>query len=116
MQYLGARLEVVSENIANADTPGFKAREVSSFAEMVEGGTRSGLHTTDTRHIDSSWSSGDLRATEDDTAWETSIDGNSVVLEQQAIKAGEIGESYQLAAQLYRKGHDLLALSITGLR
>lgn len=52
----------------------------------------------------------------DAAAWERSIDGNTVVLEQQTVKAAEVSESYRLAAQLYRKGHDLLTLSVTGQR
>ena len=54
--------------------------------------------------------------TSDSAPWENSIDGNSVVLEQQTLKASEISENYQLAAQLYGKGHQLLTLSVVGQR
>ena len=57
-----------------------------------------------------------MRVDTDDSAWATSIDGNSVVLEQQAIKANEVSESYRLAANLYRKGYELLTISVTGNR
>ncbi|MDP5349422.1 MAG: hypothetical protein NWQ32_13675 [Paracoccaceae bacterium] len=56
-----------------------------------------------------------LRASLDATYYtggETTIDGNTVVLEQQTLKAAEISESYQLAAQLYGKGHQLLGLAV----
>ncbi len=52
-----------------------------------------------------------MRVEIDDPSCSNSIDGNTVVLEQQTIKATEIGENYRLAAQLYRKGHDLLTLA-----
>ncbi len=116
MQWLGASQKVIAENIANADTPGFKARDVSSFAELVDGARTGGVTTTHAAHITGGGHSGGVRVTSDDRAWENSIDGNSVVLEQQTLKANEIGENYQLAAQLYGKGHQLLTLAVVGQR
>ncbi len=115
MEWLAARQQVVSENVANADTPGFKARDVSDFSEMVGASRQSGVATTNARHITGE-SVGSLRVEDDSTAWETSMDGNTVVLEQQTIKANEISESYRLASRLYSKGHELLTMSVTGLR
>lgn len=117
MQWLGVRQQVISENIANADTPGFKAREVSDFSRMVDGAARSsGMVTTNARHLGGAEHAGNVRVREDDGAWEQSMDGNTVVLEQQSIKATEVSESYRMAAQLYRKGHELLTLAVTGIR
>lgn len=119
MQWLGARQVVISENIANADTPDYKAKEVSGFGQMLdsEAGRTSGLRTTHANHIQGAPSpAAGVTVQADAEAYETSIDGNTVSLEQQTIKAAEISESYQLAAQLYRKGHDLLTLAVTGVR
>jgi flagellar basal-body rod protein FlgB len=117
MQWLGAHQQVVAENIANADTPGFKARSVSPFAEMVDGArSGGGVKTTHAGHITGGGQTGGVRVTSDETPWENSIDGNSVVLEQQTLMASEISENYQLAAQLYGKGHQLLTLAVVGQR
>ncbi|GGG67552.1 flagellar basal body rod protein FlgB [Salipiger pallidus] len=119
MTWLGARQSVISENIANADTPHYRAREVSSFGEMVEGSTRpqQGMALTNMRHIPGSTSAPDgVRISEDADAWESAIGGNNVVLEQQTIKSSEVAGSYRLAADLYRKGHDLLTVAVTGVR
>ncbi len=116
LDWLAARQKVVSENIANANTPGFRAKEVSGF-EALLAGRQAGIATTDPRHITSSGGRHEAtRVIDDPVAWERSIDGNSVVLEQQTVKASEISESYRLATQLYRKGHELLTMSATGLR
>ncbi|MGR3497364.1 MAG: flagellar basal body rod protein FlgB [Limimaricola soesokkakensis] len=116
LDWLAARQKVVSENIANANTPGFRAKEVSGF-EALLAGRQAGIATTDPRHITSSGGRHETtRVIDDPVAWERSIDGNSVVLEQQTVKASEISESYRLATQLYRKGHELLTMSATGLR
>ncbi|KAF0674618.1 flagellar basal body rod protein FlgB [Profundibacterium mesophilum] len=116
MDYLGTRQQVVSANIANADTPGFKAQETASFSSMLDGTRGGGMQVTDARHIAGSAGPGNLRVSDDAAAWETTMDGNTVVLEQQSIKSNEITENYRLATQLYRKGHDLLAVAISGLR
>lgn len=116
MDYLGTRQQVVSANIANADTPGFKAQETAAFGTMLDGARRGGIETTNPRHIAGSAGTNGVRVSDDDSAWETSMDGNTVVLEQQSIKSNEITENYRLATQLYRKGHDLLAVAIAGLR
>jgi len=112
MSWLSAGQRVVAENIANADTPGYKARSVSSFEALVDGARTGGVRTTHASHLQGGGHAGGLRATEDSAPWETTIDGNTVVLEQQTLKANEISESYQLAAQLYGKGHQLLGLAV----
>ena len=57
-----------------------------------------------------------MRVTADEDAWEGSIDGNTVALEQQTIDAAEVAGSYRLAAELYRRGHSLLTIAVTGVR
>ena len=42
MRFLEARQKVLSENVANAETPGYRARDLRQpdFADMVGGGAR----------------------------------------------------------------------------
>lgn len=118
MTWLGARQQVIAQNVANSDTPGFKSQDVTPFADVLRSTGASGVRTTSSRHI------GGLAGTradgvglvDDPDAYEMSLDGNSVALEQQTIKATEVTENYRLAAQLYRKGHELLTLAATGVR
>ncbi len=109
MQWLSARQKVISENIANADTPGYRARDVTGFGQYVD-------------RLETSAGGGDAGfgadapvATADapDT-WGATLSGNTVVLEQQTVKAGETASQYRLAASLYRKASDLLTLAATG--
>ena len=53
MQWLSARQKVVSENVANAATPNYKARDVSSFESMLSGelSRDTGLVTTHDKHF-----------------------------------------------------------------
>ncbi|WP_323765216.1 flagellar basal body rod protein FlgB [Marinovum sp.] len=118
MSWLGARQAVISENIANADTPNYRAKEISGFDRMVQARTPTqGLAVTDAQHIRTTASTPDgVRVETDDAAWESALDGNNVVLEQQTIKSAEVAGNYRLAAELYRKGHDLLTVAVTGIR
>ncbi len=117
LRWLGARQQVTSENIANADTPGYRARDVGSFDDLVErAAPMRGLGTTHASHIGNGASSAGVRVETDRTAWEETIDGNTVVLEQQVMRASDIADNYRLATDLYRKGHQLLTLAATGNR
>ena len=51
MQAQAERLRHVSENIANADTPGYR-RKITSFQQMVEAGQATGLVETGNLRLD----------------------------------------------------------------
>ncbi len=51
MQAQAERLRHVSENIANADTPGYR-RKITSFQQMVEAGRATGLVETGNLRLD----------------------------------------------------------------
>lgn len=119
MQWLSARQKVTSENVANASTPNYKARDISSFETMLKGelSRGDGLVTTHAKHISGAANSTPgVRTMEDPSAVASTLDGNSVNLEEQSIRAAEISDQYRMAAQLYRKGHDLLVMAVTGNR
>ena len=116
MNWLGTRQQVIAQNVANTDTPGYKSMDVAAFADTLAGARASGLRTTNARHIGGGAGADGIRTSEDKDVYESSLDGNTVSLEQQSIKAAEISENYRMAAQLYRKGHDMLTLAVTGVR
>lgn len=92
MDWLGSRQQVIASNIANADTPDYRARDVTSFEDFL---TR-----------------GELAAREMQAPWDRAPDGNQVVLEEQTLLANETESSHRLAARLYSKGHSLLAMAV----
>lgn len=118
MNWLSARQEVIAQNVANANTPGFKAQDVSTFADVMRGAGGTMVRTTSSKHIPGlGGAAGDgIRKIDDEDAYEQTLDGNTVALEQQTINATDTAENYRLAAQLYRKGHEMLTLAATGIR
>ena len=115
MAWLAETQRVVAENVANADTPGFKARTTEGFDKMLSDGAQAHLKVSHPGHIAGTQTT-TVGVEEDANAWATRPNGNTVALEQQTIKANEINENYQLAASLYRKGHELVRLAATGVR
>ncbi len=117
MDWLGSRQQVTAENVANADTPGYKARDVESFDSYLDAGKRStGMRTTDPMHISGRRGSAGADTKEDKDAWGMSPDGNTVVLEQQSIKSAETAEQYKLVTSLYKKSFGLLKVAASGGR
>ncbi|TVQ36132.1 MAG: flagellar biosynthesis protein FlgB [Geminicoccaceae bacterium] len=99
LDYLEQRHGVITRNIANADTPGFKAKDVRepNFKRMLEGGTAGGplaLATTRNGHVQPKLSPGAGRLMR--PTLEVSPSGNAVSLEEEAGKlratAGQHGK------------------------
>lgn len=105
--WLGQRQEVLAENIANADTPGFRGRDLKAlrFREVVAAAPAAvRLEMTAPGHLEGPRGSmGPFKVSEQRTAYETAPDGNAVVLEEQMAKVSETALSYSLANELYRK-------------
>lgn len=116
MEWLTERQKVVAENVANADTPNFKAREIEDFAEIMKKTRTSAPTATNAGHLGGGQTKTTYEIATDEASWGESPDGNTVVLEQQALKSAEIADTYGLVTQLYRKGQDLIALAVRGNR
>lgn len=112
MEWLSGRQKIVSENVANADTPGYKTKDVSSFEEYLEGSSRKvGTYVTNSKHITMNPES-KMGVHVDKNAWGTNINGNTVSLEQESIKSAEIRETYAMATNLYKKGYTMIKTAI----
>ncbi len=125
MAMLGERQKVLARNIANANTPGFEAKDVDNksfnrlLANTLQGkGTQSGrltMQVSEPGHIRRSGSgSGAAKykiISRPDS--ETTLNGNSVVLEEQVMRVAETRMRYETAAGLYEKSMGLLRLAIS---
>jgi flagellar basal-body rod protein FlgB len=117
LDQLSERQRLISENIANASTPGYRPRDLdtSAFERMLasaSGGGGSGLSMTRTnpRHMAPGGGSMEARiVTRDDS--ETTIDGNAVVLEDEMARAAENRMAFETGIALYQKGLELVRLA-----
>ena len=104
----GMRQATIADNIANANTPGFRARDLQPFSEILDQ-TQITMATTNAAHIapaEEELTEG-ARVAEAD-GWATTVSGNSVSLEQELMKEGDINRSYTMNTNIKRAFHQML--------
>jgi flagellar basal-body rod protein FlgB len=117
MSWLEARQDVLSQNVANADTPGYVAHDLKpmDFESLLKnaGGSRfqPGLTVTDARHIAITPSSSAFASGEAPDV-EASPNGNSVSLEQEMIKVSDTQGQFAAATNLYAKAMQLMRTAL----
>jgi len=116
MSWMSRNHDVVANNIANADTPNFKAKELKplNFGAMQRqqvGGVE--MARTASSHMAGlkAPSLGNVRVDRD--TYEISTTGNSVNLEEQGVKIARNAMDYQLATTLYSKSVGLVRAVIS---
>ena len=116
MSWLTQRQSVLAENVANADTPNYVARDMKpmDFENMLAGqNTPNGLMTTNVRHIAVRASGGGFE--QEDAAGEGgSPTGNAVSIEQEMIKLSDTQIQYQTATNLYQKTVNMFRTALGG--
>ena len=122
--YHSDRQRVIADNVANANTPNYTPRDVSRSeferaVEKAQQGAQPGrtgpapvaASTTHSAHIEGrAVSTRDLR-TERAPDSETTINGNSVVLEEQMVRANENRMRFETALGLYNKSLSLIRMA-----
>lgn len=108
--HAGARQEAIARNIANADTPGYKAQDLPDFAQtfaalapMAMRATRPGhLMAEDKINVPVPQASGGA----------ASPNGNTVSLESEMVKAVEVRQQHDMALAIYRSSTNILRISL----
>jgi flagellar basal-body rod protein FlgB len=115
MGYLSEKQRVISENVANASTPGYSPHDLKAFnfqahvqaaagpgamtvthsGHMLPPGAKRGVNVKPVKSKDS----------------ETTMDGNSVVLEEEMMKMADARMDYDAAVGFYQKSLDILKLA-----
>jgi len=108
MKYMANRQKVLAQNIANIDTPGYKARELKKldFGKMASSAnSQLEMRVTAPSHLNGTLKAGSmaLKSDKDRNTFETTPTENNVVLEDQMGKISDTGAQYQLSSSLMRK-------------
>ena len=102
-RHAGSRQAVVAQNIANADTPGFRALQVPSFSEAVKNSGVGTMKMTRSNHLHGDTKAAVVaRVTE--SAAEPSPNGNSVSIEDEMLHSVEVTREHSRALAIYRHG------------
>ena len=106
-QWLSARQSLIATNVANANTPGYRAVDLQPFSAVLDS-TQITMATTNPAHMTATQADfASARVVESDSADET-LSGNSVNLEQEMIKLGDVNRAYSMDTNIKRAIHQLM--------
>ena len=116
LSWLTQRQEVLAHNIANADTPKYKARDLKAFnfKEIVRReGMQLNIEVSDPVHMPGKRKRiRDFIEFEERRPFETSPNGNSVVLEEQMGKINGSQINHKLTTNLYKKHLNMFRIAL----
>ena len=105
-RYSGARTSLIAKNIANADTPGYRARDFFSFADAQS--ARLGTDMRQTRAGHRIAGQGNVPWRVIDAGGTPSPNGNTVSLEEEMVRATRAQSDHNMALAVYRGSLDIL--------
>ena len=110
-QWLAIRQNVVAGNIANANTPHYAAKDVKPFQSVMQE-TGFQMAATNPAHFSQNPMAAQVTETSmiDDAQVEQS--GNSVQLESELMKTGEIKRDYELNTGLVKAFHRMMLMTV----
>jgi len=101
LNWLDRRQSVLAQNVANADTPGYRPHDLTSFQRELAGQVRLALERTQPGHGAGSAALA-LGAQKERNAAEVVPDGNAVSLDREALRIAETDTAHQLAMSVHR--------------
>ncbi len=130
MNWANQRQKVVTQNIANINTPEYipvelkpvsfakelnqkkTVMEVTSPRHRTEEAVNVSMNTSSTDHIPSRYSPMAFKSFFNKKSYETSLDGNGVVLEEESLKLSENRSMHDRAATIYSKYNTMINTAI----
>jgi flagellar basal-body rod protein FlgB len=112
MSWLSARQNVLSQNVANADTPNYSAIDLKpiDFSKVLKESTepsefQGGLTVTDPNHI---------AVPAQSSGYDKSVDqtGDAVSVEEEMMKVADTQAQYQAATDIYAKAISMMRTAI----
>ncbi len=107
-RWLSARQALVAENVANANSPGYRALDLQPFDAVMQS-TQLSMRVTEPGHMAPNPT--DLTSSTEvkgEKSWDVYQSGGNVSLEQEMIKAGEISRGYSLDTSIVKVFHQML--------
>jgi len=105
----GARMGVIARNVANADTPGFQAMDLPSFAETYQENSRA-MRATRAGHFGNADQPQEPKLRRAKGAG--APNGNTVSLEQEMVKTASVRQDHEMALAIYRNTSDIIRASL----
>ncbi len=110
-KHAGARQAVIASNVANADTPGYRARTIENFADTYDARQGANVKATRAGHLGHGADAVTQRAITYSTA-EPSPNGNSVSVEEEMLNAVGVSREHNRALAIYRHGLNVIRTAL----
>ena len=116
--HASSRQSVIAQNIANADTPGYKARDMATFAESFRetADMRASSRPVRAGHIALGVRGSGGAIFEAAEFGAESPNGNTVSLEDQLVRAADVKYQHDLALGIYGKSINILRAGMGRIR
>lgn len=105
--YAGSRLGVVAANIAHADSPRYKARDLPAFAEAYD--EQGAMRATRAGHLSATSA---VMPEAQIVRSPGSPNGNTVSLETEMVRAVGVRQDHEMALAVYRSTSDIVRASL----
>ncbi len=119
MDYLNQKQRVIAQNIANSDTPDYRPQTLKQidFGSVLKSvdkksGSTIRLETTNAGHMPPPNHIAAAKEGNQKTVYETTPDGNSVVMEEQLINSQKNQMDYNLMTSLYQKQVGMIKIAL----
>ena len=119
MGWLSERQGVLAQNIANADTPDYRAKDLKapSFSKIMSNGNHNvKMVQTAKGHmigLENTMNSRLIKERDKDV-YEVSPNDNAVIMEEQLIKISESSMNFKLASSIYSKHLSMFKMALNG--
>ncbi len=110
-RWASVRQAAITGNIANANTPGYKAVDGVPFNAILDK-THLDMARTRSGHIEPAGGRDPVTKVGKDEAWDVNHSGNSVSLEQEMLKASEVNRTFSLNTSIVRSFHRMVLASV----
>jgi flagellar basal-body rod protein FlgB len=112
-RWLSVRQAAVADNIANVNTPGYHAVDVEPFEKVLDG-TRVAMQSTNNVHLTAGGMGGDFELKEQNDKIAVLPSDNTVVLENELVRAGEVKRAFELNTAIVKAFHRMIMMTTRG--
>ena len=109
-RHSGARQAQIAKNIANSDTPGYRARDIVDFSDSLTRPGGPAVKTTRAGHMSSASFEAAYRTK--DLGGEAAPNGNNVSVEVEMARGTDAKSAHELALTVYKSSLDILRSSL----
>ena len=111
--WLSTRQAILAQNVANANTPGYHAKDIIAFESFLDNAQLS-MAKSNGMHLDMTAGAGELPKTEEGRGGDSNFSGNNVSLENELLKLGETNSQFALNTGLIKSFNRMIMASLKG--